>query len=456
MAKRCPRRVQLDLVEPAVPLEPTADVQTRLDEAVAFGASVVAEKSALLDVRVAISRAYCHLYYSTKDEKNSDLRHFELPVSSKGSVEDNQIKSVIETLQAEGKIRTDKIGYDYLRSKAWPKDADEIATDDLADAFWRDHGAAIVEWTFIADAIRSGVKGGEWVYYDSDDQKVWGPDDPAPSPQRKAGARLYLPERAKELGLLRPDLKADDITAIITAKKTLGGSELRAALEDVLGWEPKKTAVTEILSRIGSGPTSPLIVIDGNPKEAKPLPKSDIEKVSLDKLTILTRTEAEAVGVDIDAASGPRTMRAIGKGLAGPAFNQANNKAQEANGTGIVKVAVAATADPGAKVADLRKLGIILGQLPKPTVTVSIEVELDFGSLGDSEISLNGPKSDYQRLEDKFLAFADTAQEADGVMTITVAWDEPIALDSRPQLLPSQARRLHRFCGCSGGVLWVW
>ena len=71
-------------------------------------------------MRVAISRAYCHLYYSTKDEKNADLRHFELPVSSKGSVEDNQVKTVIETLQAEGKIRTDKIGFDYLRSKAWP------------------------------------------------------------------------------------------------------------------------------------------------------------------------------------------------------------------------------------------------------------------------------------------------------------------------------------------------
>ena len=36
MAKRCPLRVQLDLVEPAEPLQPTADIQTRLNEAVAF------------------------------------------------------------------------------------------------------------------------------------------------------------------------------------------------------------------------------------------------------------------------------------------------------------------------------------------------------------------------------------------------------------------------------------
>ena len=43
LAKRCPLRVQLDLVEPGVPLEPTADVQMRLDEGIAFEASVVNE-----------------------------------------------------------------------------------------------------------------------------------------------------------------------------------------------------------------------------------------------------------------------------------------------------------------------------------------------------------------------------------------------------------------------------
>ena len=47
VAKRCPRRVQLDLVEPAVPLEPTADMQMRLDEGIAFEASVVAKLRAV-------------------------------------------------------------------------------------------------------------------------------------------------------------------------------------------------------------------------------------------------------------------------------------------------------------------------------------------------------------------------------------------------------------------------
>ena len=42
VAKRCPLRVQLDRVGSGVPLEPTADVQMRLDEGVAFEASELA------------------------------------------------------------------------------------------------------------------------------------------------------------------------------------------------------------------------------------------------------------------------------------------------------------------------------------------------------------------------------------------------------------------------------
>ena len=43
LAKRCPLRVQLDVVEPGVPVEPTADAQMRLDEGIAFEASIVSE-----------------------------------------------------------------------------------------------------------------------------------------------------------------------------------------------------------------------------------------------------------------------------------------------------------------------------------------------------------------------------------------------------------------------------
>ncbi len=43
VAKRCPLRVQLDLIEPEVPLEPAADVRQRLDEGIAFESSIVTE-----------------------------------------------------------------------------------------------------------------------------------------------------------------------------------------------------------------------------------------------------------------------------------------------------------------------------------------------------------------------------------------------------------------------------
>jgi hypothetical protein len=171
-------------------------------------------------------------------------------------------------------------------------------------------------------------------------------------------------------------------------------------------------------------------VVDGDPAGAKPLSRSDIEKASLDKVTVFTKTEAEAVGVDLQAAAGPKTVKVQGKGLAGPAFTQANNKAHEVAGaTGIARVSVEATADPGEGVSDLRRLGVVLGQLPKPTVAVRVDLALDFGALGSTEIALDGPRADYQGIEDKLLAFAGTAAEADGTMTVTVAWSEPIAVD---------------------------
>lgn len=47
MAKRCPLRVQFDLVKPGVPLEPTPDVQLRLDQGVAFETAIVGELAAV-------------------------------------------------------------------------------------------------------------------------------------------------------------------------------------------------------------------------------------------------------------------------------------------------------------------------------------------------------------------------------------------------------------------------
>ena len=52
----CPRRVQLDLVKPAVPLEPSADVQIRLDKGVAFEASVVTELRGSGRLRLGVRR----------------------------------------------------------------------------------------------------------------------------------------------------------------------------------------------------------------------------------------------------------------------------------------------------------------------------------------------------------------------------------------------------------------
>lgn len=381
-----------------------------------------------LDARVALSRCFCHLYYPTKDKANADLRHFELPPADKGSVPERQTRVVIDALESENKKRTTKIGWDYLKQKAWPKAADEVTVEDVADAFWRDHSAALVEFTFIQDAVRAGVAAGEWVYWDADAEKAATKDDPAPAVERKASAILYTPAAAEAKGILKAELTADVVLATVTAKKQLGGTELRAQLEKTLGWEPTKGAVADVLTRVATGPNSQIIVVDGDPKGTTPAPKSTIEKASLDKLTVLTRAAAVKAGVDLDAGTAAKVVTVTGKGLAGPAFTQADNKAAEVNGaTGLNNITVKAAADPGEGIKDLRALGLVLGQIPKPTVTVDLELELDLGH-GEADIRFDGPRPDYQDIEDTLLSFATAAGEALGALTVRFAWPDPVPL----------------------------
>lgn len=385
---------------------------------------------AILEVRVAISRCYSHLYYPVKDAKNSDLRHYELPARDKGQVQERQTGVILEVLRNEAKIRTTSIPWDYLQNKTWPRDHTvsppaykaEIRVTDLEAPFWQDPSLPIiVDVTYIKEAVRTGVTAGKWVYYDADQQKAWCHDDPPPPVQMTDNVFLYLPEMAAEKGLCRSEMTGADLEQVATTKGTATAAELRVALEAKLGYEPPKKTVVETLARVASGAGSSIVVIEG-PVEAgaKPATKSAIEKARFDNLTILTRAAAEAAGIAQDSATrtGPVMVKATG--VAGPAFAQAAQKASEvADSKGIKTITVKATADPGEKVRDIRSLGSALGMVPKFGATVRVDLNLDFaGFASETIIDLSGDKAAYQKIEDKLLAFSDTCEEADGYISV--------------------------------------
>ncbi len=386
---------------------------------------------AALEVRVAISRCYSHLYYPVRDAKNSDLRHYELPARDKGQVQERQTGVILDVLRNEGKIRTTPLAFDYLQSKTWPKDHTtsppsfkaEIQVTDLEAPFWQDPSLPIiVDLIYIKDAVRAGVTAGRWVYYDADQQKAWCHDDPPPPVQLTDSVYLYLPQRAAEKGLCRAEMTGTDVEQVVTTKGTLTAVELRAGLEAKLKYEPARKAVAEILARIASGSASSIVVVEGPVKAgAKPATKSVIEKAPFDTLTILTRPAAEAAGIVLDVSTHTGPVRVTATGVAGPAFAQAAQKSSEvAGGKGIKSVTVRASAGPGAKVRDIRSLGSVLGMVPKFNAIVRVDLNLDFTSFdGETTIELGGDKAAYQKIEDKMLAFADTCDQADGDMAIT-------------------------------------
>ena len=89
---------------------------------------------------------------------NSYLRHVELSPKAQGEADKPQTQVIQQVLVDEGKVWTSKIATNYLESKAWPPGSEEVTTEQISAAFWRDHGARLVlDSTLLKDAIRDGV-----------------------------------------------------------------------------------------------------------------------------------------------------------------------------------------------------------------------------------------------------------------------------------------------------------
>lgn len=387
--------------------------------------------SAGLDAKVAIARCYSHLYYPVQDAHAHHLRHYEMPPKDKGAVPDKLTKTVVAALQDEGKIRDKKPATDYLRSKAWPKDATEATVHALDDFFWQDHSMnLILDPTLLKETIRDGVANGSWVYFDPDQSRAWTATDAPPPVALDGSAILYTPERAEELGITRKPLRIDDITAIVTSQMT--GPELRAALEERLGGEPTKKDIAQTLARAtGGGPAARIVVTLTDPAEGvKAATPAQIEKAAYDSLFILTPAAADEIGIDRGTkVTGPKPIE--GRGTAGVALGQVAEKALDTpNHNGIAVLHVTATADGGEGIGDIRSLGMAIPMLPKFEINVSVEIDLEFTDLTDGvSVEVTGPSAAYQTMEDAFLALAKKASDVGGTIRIDIHPATPIAPD---------------------------
>jgi hypothetical protein len=164
-------------------------------------------EAAELDLRVAITKAYRHLYYPSADapKASSGLAHQLLQPDEQGEVEKDQSEVVLRVLKGLEKVLTadDKpLNPQYLKAKAWPSGTPSLSTEDLRRAFAQRLALKILlNVDQLKRTVRDGINKGVWVYYPSDEKIGYGTVSPAPLVEISDDALLYTPDEAKRLGI---------------------------------------------------------------------------------------------------------------------------------------------------------------------------------------------------------------------------------------------------------------
>ena len=163
--------------------------------------------TAQMDVRIAITRAYRHLFYpsATGPKALEGLEYQALPAQAQGQVTKDQTEAVVRHLHGQEKVLLaddNPLPAVYLRSKAWPTGAKSMTTDELRQAFAE---RIDLKWLLNPDqlkkSIKNGIEKGVWIYYDAAAEVGYGQETPAPLVVISTDAILYDPAEAKAKGI---------------------------------------------------------------------------------------------------------------------------------------------------------------------------------------------------------------------------------------------------------------
>jgi hypothetical protein len=164
-------------------------------------------EAAELELRVAITKAYRHLYYPSADapRSSSGLAHQLLQPDEQGEVEKDQSEVVLRVLKGLEKVLTadDKpIPPQYLKAKAWPSGMPSLSTEDLRRAFAQRLALKmLLNVDQLKRTVREGIGKGIWVYYPSEEKVGYGTASPPPLIEISEDVLLYTPEEARRLGI---------------------------------------------------------------------------------------------------------------------------------------------------------------------------------------------------------------------------------------------------------------
>lgn len=165
-------------------------------------------EAAELDLRVAVTKCYRHLYYPSADapRKQGNLAHFSLPEQQQGEIQKDQSDVILKVLKTTlEKVLTadDKpLNAQYVKAKAWDSNAVAVSTEDLRRQFCKRLGLKmLLDINQLKKTIREGVQKGVWVYYLASEGVGYGEPSPNPMVEISEDATLYTPEEAQRVGI---------------------------------------------------------------------------------------------------------------------------------------------------------------------------------------------------------------------------------------------------------------
>lgn len=385
---------------------------------------------ARLEARIAVNRCYRHVYFPSSDRANSYLRHRELSPQAVGDTK-NATAAVLTLLDDDGKIRNQPMTPQYLRSKTWA-DAPAISTKALIDVFWRDHSAQIIlNAGFVREAVINGVRDHGWVYFDGATGKSWsattmqgltvafGPDK-----------ELMTHEEAQSRGLLVRKPSQQDLRTVLGGT-SITGAELRSALEEIVGGEPSKGDVLEVLANAAKASDYDWIVIlDAEPASGvRALTPSQITERGLDSLHIVPREIADAAGVEIPSRV-VTGKKFTAEGTGGFAMQSIVDQISDFTITTVSRLSARVSADDASGIQDLDLAVAMLGMLPKHAITVTSRIVAEYKDVtGGLQFQATAERAEYQAAHTHLKKSLSGATKVAGTLTLDLRFDPATEVD---------------------------
>lgn len=163
------------------------------------------DDAARLDVRVAITRAYKHLFYPSAEApaKNAGLAYYEMTPQDQGKADADPSTVLLETLRALDKVLTGdspEVAPSFVKNKAWAPEQQEMTTEDLRKEFAKRVGLKmLLENGQLKKTIKRGVQIGTWIYYDAASKAAYGKETEEPFVEISDDTILYTEEKARQL-----------------------------------------------------------------------------------------------------------------------------------------------------------------------------------------------------------------------------------------------------------------